>query len=223
MPAKVRRRVRCRERASGLHAPYTPVRLIQAMFRALPFWSLVFLVRVSQAQAPAPPAAVPVPIPAAPSRTCVVLGPTVLAADDGRTYFGADWTMAHLVSRRWALGGTLSIGGRRAVDTAYGFQAAMPAVGLYSLAASSRYAVANTLRVRAGPGWRGNSATEPLVRWRRNSLSVNDNETEKRAATWCVLAPGSAHAAATRSRKSCEYAFMSECTAELRTLTPNML
>ena len=75
----------------------------------------------------------------------------------------------------------------------------------------------------AGPGWRGNSATEPLVRWRRNSLSVNDNETEKRAATWYILAPGSAHAAATRSRKAWEYAFMSECTAELRTLTPNLL
>jgi len=117
------------------------------MLRAVPFFSLVLLASVSRAQAPAPPAAVPVP--AARSRTCWVLGPTVLLAADGRTYFGADGTVAHLVGRRWALGGTLSIGGRRAVDTAYGFRAAAPAVGLYSLAASSRYAVASTPRFRA--------------------------------------------------------------------------
>ena len=43
------------------------------------------------------------------------------------------------------------------------------------------------------------------------------------AAAWRFFVPGSAHVTATRSHKLCEYAFMSECTAELRTLTPEFL
>lgn len=78
----------------------------------------------------------------------LVLGPTTLLADDGRTYFGADWGMGSLVSRRLAIGGTLSIGGRRAVSTAYGFPATAPAVGIYSLEASTRFALANTPQFR---------------------------------------------------------------------------
>ena len=70
--------------------------------------------------------------------------------------------------------------------------------------------------------WWGSSATEPLVRWWRNSLSVNDSEMEKRAATCYILAPGSAHAAATRFRKSCEYAFMPEGTAKSGILTTDL-
>lgn len=118
------------------------------MLRTVLFWSLVLLVRVSRAQTPAPLPPDPASPTPAPARTVLLVGPTVLAAADGRTYFGADWAMARLVSPRLALGFTLSISGRRAVDTAYGFRASAPAVGLYSLAASSRYALANTTRCR---------------------------------------------------------------------------
>ena len=118
------------------------------MFRAIFFLCLVLLVHVSRAQAPAPTQPDQASGPAAPSRTCLVLGPTILMADDGRTYFGADCVLAHLVTPRLAVGGTLSISGRRAVDTAYGFRATAPAVSIYSLAASSRYALANTPRCR---------------------------------------------------------------------------
>ena len=78
----------------------------------------------------------------------LVLGPTLLLAEDGQTYGGADWAMGSLVSRRLAIGGTLSISGRRTVGTAYGFPATSPAVGLYSLEASTRYALANTPQYR---------------------------------------------------------------------------
>ena len=40
-------------------------------------------------------------------------------------------------------------------------------------------------------------------------MSVNDNETDKRAAIWYILAPGSAHAATTRFRKFKKYSFYS--------------
>ena len=118
------------------------------MLRPVLFLSVVLLVRVSRAQTPAPLPPDPAPPTPAPARTVLLVGPTVLAAADGRTYFGADWAMARLVSPRLALGFTLSISGRRAVGTAYGFRATAPAVGLYSLAASSRYALANTTRCR---------------------------------------------------------------------------
>lgn len=115
------------------------------MLRTVLFVCLVLLVHASRAQTPAPLSA---PRALAPARTVLLVGPTVLAAADGRTYFGADWAMARLVTPRLALGFTLSIAGRRAVDTAYGFRATAPAVGLYSLAANTRYALANTPRVR---------------------------------------------------------------------------
>ena len=129
------------------------------MFRALIFACLVLLGGVSHAQSTAPPepAAPPAPVvlePAPPPasalthRTYLVLGPTVLVADDGRTYFGADWARGGLVSRRLAIGGTLSITGRQAVATAYGFRATAPAVGIYSLEANSRYALVNTPQYR---------------------------------------------------------------------------
>lgn len=123
------------------------------MFRTLVFACLVLLGGVSRAQSTAPPESEPAPseqapVPAPAHRTYLVLGPTVLLADDGRTYFGADWAMGRLVSRRLAIGGTLSIGGRRAVATTYGFRATAPAVGIYSLEISSRYALANTPQYR---------------------------------------------------------------------------
>lgn len=74
--------------------------------------------------------------------TYCLLGPTVLFADDGRTYFGADFELGGLVSRRLAIGGTLSIGGRRN-STNYGYQATAPEVGLYSLQASTRLTLAD--------------------------------------------------------------------------------
>lgn len=123
------------------------------MLRALLFAYLVLLGGVSRAQSTAPPEPAPapseqVPVPAPAHRTYLVLGPTVLLADDGRAYFGADWAMGFLVSRRLAIGGTLSISGRRAVATAYGFRATVPAVGIYSLEGSSRYALVNTPQYR---------------------------------------------------------------------------
>lgn len=81
-----------------------------------------------------------------PAPTChayFLLGPTVLFADDGRTYFGADIGAGGLVSRRLAIGGTLSIGGRRNIATNYGYQATAPEVGLYSLQASTRLTLAD--------------------------------------------------------------------------------
>ena len=98
------------------------------------------LVGATEQEPPAPPPTT--------HRTYLVLGPTVLLADDGRVYFGGDWAMGRLVSRRLAIGGTLSIGGRRAVATSYGYQAKAPAVGIYCLEASTRYALANTPQCR---------------------------------------------------------------------------
>ena len=119
------------------------------MVRFLAFVSLLLLAGVSRAQSAAPPDEL-APAPASPAahRTYLVVGPTVLLADDDRTYFGADWAMGRLVSRRLAIGGTLSIGGRRAVATSYGYQATSPAVGIYSLEFSTRYALANTPQYR---------------------------------------------------------------------------
>ena len=118
----------------------------------LAFAYLVLLGFVSRAQSTTPPetnlATAPEQTSAPTHHTYLVLGPTVLLANDGRTYFGADWAMGRLVSRRLAIGGTLSIGGRQAVGTAYGFRATAPAVGIYSLEASTRYALANTPQYR---------------------------------------------------------------------------
>lgn len=115
------------------------------MFRALVFACLIMLADMSRAQSFAEPESVSEPMPAPPvPRThhlYLVLGSTMLLAEDGRTYFGADWAMGCLVSRRLAIGGTLSISGRRAAATAYGFRATAPAVGIYSLEGSSRYAL----------------------------------------------------------------------------------
>ena len=121
------------------------------MFRALILIFLIMLAGVSRAQSVEPePVLVPVPAPPVPQthHMYLMLGPTMLVADDSRTYFGADWAMGGLVSRRLAIGGTLSIGGRQAVTTAYGFQATAPAVGIYGLEASSRFALANTSQYR---------------------------------------------------------------------------
>ena len=124
------------------------------MFRALVFACLIMLAGMSRAQSSAEPEpeseSEPMPAPPAPRthHLYLVLGPTMLSAEDGRTYFGADWAMGCLVSRRLAIGGTLSISGRRAVATDYGFRATAPAVGIYSLEGSSRYALANTPQYR---------------------------------------------------------------------------
>ena len=99
------------------------------MVRLLAFVALLLLAGVSRAQSAAPSDEV-APAPPTAHRTILMLGFTVLLADDDRTYFGADWAMGRLVSPRLAIGGTLSIGGRRAVATAYGYQATSPAVGI---------------------------------------------------------------------------------------------
>ncbi len=88
----------------------------------------------------------PSPTPA--HHVYLMLGPTVFFADDGRTYFGADAGMGSWVSRRLAIGGTLSISGRRRIDTNYGYQATAPMVGLYSLQASTRVLLADAPRCR---------------------------------------------------------------------------
>jgi hypothetical protein len=132
-----------------LHAPYIRVTIGSVMVRLLAFVSLLLLTGVSRAQSAAPPDEVaPAPAPPTAHRTLLMLGPTVLLADDDRTYFGADWAMGRLVSSRLVIGGTLGIGGRRAVATAYGYQATAPAVGIYSLEFSTRYALANTPQYR---------------------------------------------------------------------------
>ena len=61
---------------------------------------------------------------------------------------------------------------------------------------------------RAGPGRGGKAATEPVVRWRCSSFSTNETETLNWAATAGTVRPGWAQVAATRVRKSSEYAFI---------------
>ena len=88
------------------------------------------------------------PAPAVHRPGYLMVGPSVFFADDGRTYGGADISMGGLVGQRLIIGGTLSISGRRWVDTNYGYRATAPAVGLYTLEASTRYALTNTPHVR---------------------------------------------------------------------------
>ncbi|AMR27730.1 hypothetical protein A0257_11910 [Hymenobacter psoromatis] len=108
------------------------------MRRVFLLWTFLLAGRASWAQTAE---AVPPPTPA--RHAYCLLGPTVLFADDGRTYFGVDFGVGGLVSRRLAIGGTLSISGRRNIATNYGYQATAPEVGLYSLQASTRLMLAD--------------------------------------------------------------------------------
>ena len=67
---------------------------------------------------------------------------------------------------------------------------------------------ARASRSGAGPLRGGKAATEPVVRWRCSSFSTNETETLNWAATAGTVRPGWAQAAATRARKSSEYAFI---------------
>ena len=122
------------------------------MFRILLLAGLVLLVGRGQAQNPTPPEPVPptspAPAVALAHRSYFIAGPVLLLANDERAYGGGDITIGHLVSCRLGIGGTLSIGGRRAVGTAYGFRASAPAIGIYSLEFGTRYALLNTPGVR---------------------------------------------------------------------------
>ena len=69
----------------------------------------------------------------------------------------------------------------------------------------------------AGPRPGGKAAALPHVRWRLRSLATKERETR----SWSVIAwcfPPTWQAATTRSRKSSEYAFMTESKPKMCTL-----